>query len=77
MLILTRKSGESVLIGDGVRVTVVAIKGRQVQLGVEAPKELMIYREEIYERIMEENKLAAASSSLGLEEVVSQVKKPL
>ncbi len=76
MLILTRKSGESILIGHGIRVTVVDVRGKQVQLGVEAPKELMIYREELYERIMEENRLAAASSSLSLEEVVRRVRKP-
>lgn len=75
MLVLTRKSGESILIGHGIRVTVVEIRGRQVQLGVDAPKELMIYREELYERILEENRLAAASSSLSLEDVVKHVKK--
>ena len=76
MLILTRKSGESILIGHGIRVTVVDIRGRRVQLGVEAPKELLVYREELYERIMEENRRAASSSSLGLEELVKQVRKP-
>jgi len=59
MLILTRKPGESIFIGDQIKVTIVEIKGSQIRLGVEAPKELRIYREEIYQQILEENKQAA------------------
>jgi carbon storage regulator len=59
MLILTRKIGESVTIGDKIKVYVIEIKGRQVRLGIEAPPDTMVHREEIYQRIMEENKLAA------------------
>ncbi len=61
MLILTRKVGESIKIGDDVRVTVLEVRGSQVRLGVEAPKQKAIYREEVYERIQREM-LAAAQA---------------
>lgn len=51
MLILTRKIGESLLIGDDVEITVLSIRGNQVKLGVNAPKEIAVHREEIYQRI--------------------------
>jgi carbon storage regulator len=59
MLILTRKPGESLYIGDDVKVTIVEIKGNQIRVGIEAPRELRIYREEIYAQIVEENRSAA------------------
>jgi carbon storage regulator len=54
MLILTRKIGETLMIGDEVTVTVLAVKGNQVRIGVNAPKEVAVHREEIYERIKAE-----------------------
>ncbi|MBF0751510.1 MULTISPECIES: carbon storage regulator CsrA [Pasteurellaceae] len=51
MLILTRKVGESVLIGDDISITVLSVRGNQVKLGVQAPKEVSVHREEIYQRI--------------------------
>lgn len=51
MLILTRKIGESLLIGDNVEITVLSVRGNQVKLGVNAPKEISVHREEIYHRI--------------------------
>ncbi len=54
MLILTRRVGETVVIGDDVDVTVLGIKGNQVRLGVKAPKEIAVHREEIYLRICRE-----------------------
>ncbi len=51
MLILTRKSGESLLIGDNVEVTVLSIRGTQVKLGINAPKEVSVHREEVYKQI--------------------------
>lgn len=51
MLILTRKIGESLLIGDEVEITVLSVRGSQVKLGVKAPKEISVHREEIYQRI--------------------------
>lgn len=53
MLILTRKTDESLLIGDDVEITVLSVRGGQVKLGVKAPKEVSVHRREIYQRIQE------------------------
>ena len=55
MVILTRRVGESLRIGDDVSVTVLGIKGSQVRLGVNAPKSVSVHREEVYDRINDEN----------------------
>jgi len=57
MLILTRKPGESIIIGDNVTVTILGVRGNQVRLGTEAPIEISVHREEIYHRIKKENEL--------------------
>jgi carbon storage regulator len=54
MLILTRRAGESVIIGDDVKITVLAVKGNQIRLGIDAPRDVSVHREEIYERIQNE-----------------------
>jgi len=66
MLILTRKSGESITIGDDVKVTVVEVKGKQVRIGIDAPRSYTIHREEIYISIQQENRRAAKESPLSL-----------
>lgn len=55
MLILTRRVGETVMIGDDVAVTVLGVKGNQVRIGIKAPKDTPVHREEIFERIRREN----------------------
>ena len=57
MLILTRRVGETLMIGDNVTVTVLGTKGSQVRLGVNAPRDVSVHREEIYERIQKEKKV--------------------
>jgi len=55
MLILTRRIGETLMIGDDVSITVLGVKGNQVRIGIDAPKDVPVHREEIYERIHTEN----------------------
>ncbi len=59
MLILTRRVGETLMIGDDVTVTVLGVKGNQVRIGVNAPKDVSVHREEIYERIKKEQQAAS------------------
>ena len=66
MLILTRKSGESITIGDDVKITVIEVKGKQVRIGIGAPRNDIIQREEVYIRIQEEIKRAAAKNPVSL-----------
>jgi carbon storage regulator len=63
MLVLTRKLGESIAIDDHIKIVVVQIKGKQVRLGIQAPKETKIHREEVYSAIQDQNKEAVKVSA--------------
>ena len=66
MLALTRKVGESIVIGDNVEITVISVTGDQIKLGIDAPRSISIHRKEIFLQIQEENKAAAKSSDAGV-----------
>ena len=72
MLILTRKIGECITIGDQIKVYVVDIKGRQVRLGVQAPHVAPVHREEVYQKILEENRLAARIAPSDIEKALEE-----
>ena len=74
MLILTRKLGESITIGDNIKVTVLGIYGRQVRLGIDAPLKVVVHREEVYVRIQNENRKAAQAGKKDLMSVVNMLK---
>jgi carbon storage regulator len=64
MLILTRRVGETIVIGDNVIVTVLGIKGNQVRIGINAPKDVSVHREEIYQRIQQEKNTTPAAAAV-------------
>lgn len=70
MLILTRRAGETLMIGDDVTITVLGVKGNQVRIGVNAPKHVSVHREEIYQRIQreKEQKLGGDSSDVEMDD---------
>ena len=58
MLVLTRKTGEGIIIGDDIKITIVELKGGGVRIGIDAPREMKIHRQEVFDRIKQENKEA-------------------
>ena len=69
MLVLTRKLGESIAIGDDIKVTIIEVKGKQVRIGIEAPQQTVVHREEIYQKVQEENRMAALISPVHLKKI--------
>jgi carbon storage regulator len=58
MLVLTRRSGESIKLGDSITISVLSIKGKQVKLGIDVPEDVPVYREEVLRRVQEQNRMA-------------------
>ena len=75
MLVLTRKLGESIAIDDHIKIMVVQIKGKQVRLGIQAPKETKIHRQEVYESIQQSNKEASTASPKAVSQVAELIKR--
>ncbi|HHT36126.1 MAG: carbon storage regulator CsrA [Candidatus Wallacebacter cryptica] len=69
MLVLTRKINESIIIGDDIKIIVVDVRGDQVKLGIEAPKDVSVHREEIYADIQQENKRAVLSKHFNVDQL--------
>jgi carbon storage regulator len=63
MLILTRKSGEMIAIGDEIKIYIQEVRGNQVKIGIKAPSDVTVHREEVYLRIQEENRVAAKATA--------------
>ncbi len=66
MLILTRRAGESIYLDDDIKITVLEVQGKQIKLGLDVPDDMTVYREEVYLRIREQNRLALQTSQSDL-----------
>ncbi|MCB9512678.1 MAG: carbon storage regulator CsrA [Deferribacteres bacterium] len=75
MLVLTRRLGETIVIGDDIVIKIVDIHGKQIRVGIEAPSEISVYRGEIYDRIMQENKAAADAIAKDGADITESAKK--
>ena len=75
MLLLTRKLGENIRIGDDVKITIVEVKGNHVKLGIDAPPSVKVHREEIYERIQRQNRKAAGTEPADLADAARALRK--
>lgn len=75
MLVLTRKTGEGIVIGDNITVKIIEVKGGGIRIGIDAPRDCKIYRQEVYERISQENKEALRWDLDDLDAIVPEMKK--
>lgn len=75
MLVLTRKKGQSIIIGDNIELTIVEVFGDQVRLGINAPKDISIHRKEIYLEIKEQNIQSAQTNIEGISKAIKNMKK--
>ncbi|HPQ69976.1 MAG TPA: carbon storage regulator CsrA [bacterium] len=75
MLILTRKSGEMIAIGDDIKIYIQEIRGNQVKIGIKAPPEVTVHREEVYLRIQEENRMAAMATTEQMRAAIEMLRK--
>lgn len=73
MLILTRRVGENVVIGDDIVISVIEVRGDAVRIGIQAPRSVTVHREEVYRELQEANERAALSSDAAVEAVVSEL----
>jgi carbon storage regulator len=69
MLILTRKLGETVAIGDDIKITLIDVKGKSIRIGIEAPPQIAVHRQEIYQAIREQNMKAATIADLTIKDL--------
>ena len=74
MLILTRKLGESIIIGENVQLSVVEINKSNIKIGINAPKDITVYRDEVFKKIKEENKIASTSGIIDFTEMFNTIK---
>lgn len=75
MLVLTRKIGEGIAIGDDIKIIVMQVKGKQVRLGIKATSSTVVHREEVYQRIQEENRNASYSQVASVDQVSDMLGK--
>ncbi len=75
MLVLTRRAGESIRVGDDITITIVESDGHNVKLGIEAPRSVTVHREEVFQRILEENRKAASDGSEAQKEQMAAMAK--
>lgn len=72
MLVLSRKKNQGIMIGDNIEITIIEVQGDQVRIGINAPRSVSVYRKELYEEIQQENKKAASSGMVNLEDILKQ-----
>lgn len=76
MLVLTRKQGESIVIGQDIVITVIEVRGTQVRIGIDAPRNVQVHREEVFEAVRNENQAAVASSGVAREALAAERRPP-